>query len=96
MTRKGCVIELGTGCPVKTASMKDVAETVLVMLSNPNVQTVIVDRQPGHNLYVLAFSIPWNEIRARIEERESLTKVLVAGGPVEETLELPDDEKGSR
>jgi hypothetical protein len=55
-----------------------------------------VDRQAGHNPYVLALSCCWNEARAMIEERKSLTKVLVAGGPVEETLELPDDEKGSR
>jgi hypothetical protein len=47
MPRKGCVIELGHGCPVKAPSMKAVAETVEVMLSNPTVQTAVVDRQPG-------------------------------------------------
>jgi hypothetical protein len=84
MAREGCSIELGSGCPVKAAGMKDVAETVLVMLSNLNVQTIVVDRQVGHNPYVLAFKTNWNETRAMVENRESLTKVLIAGGPVEE------------
>jgi hypothetical protein len=63
--------------------MKDVAETVLVMLSNPNVQTVVVDRQAGHNPYVLAFSLPWNTLRGMLHAGESLTAALVTGGPVE-------------
>jgi hypothetical protein len=32
---------------------------------------------------MVAFSTSWNEFRARMENRESLTKGLVAGGPVE-------------
>jgi hypothetical protein len=80
---QGCMLDLGQ-CPVKTPTMRQVAETVVVMLSNPAVQTVIVDRQAGHNAYVLALSTTWNETRALVERRESLTKVLVAGGPIGE------------
>jgi hypothetical protein len=90
---EACSIEPGSDCPAKAPGMKDVAETVIVMLSNPNVQTVVVDRQEGQASFVLAFSVSWNEIRARVENRESLTKCLVAGGPVEEALELPPEEE---
>jgi hypothetical protein len=79
---QGCSIDLGD-CPVKAPSMRAVAETVVVMLSNPNVQCVIVDRQAGHNPYVLAFSENWNQVRARVEQCESLTKILIVGGPIE-------------
>jgi hypothetical protein len=39
---------------------------------------------------VLAFSTSWNELRARVENRESLTKGLVAGGPVEAKEDVLD------
>jgi hypothetical protein len=57
--------------------------TVTVMLSNPTVQAVVIDRQPGRSPFVMAFSLPWNTLREMAERKESLTKVLVAGGPVE-------------
>jgi hypothetical protein len=44
---QGRSVELGSGCPAKAPGMKDVAETVMVMLSNPSVACVVVDRQAG-------------------------------------------------
>lgn len=57
--------------------------TLAVILANPNVQVVVIDRQAGHSPFVMAFSVPWNTLRDMAEKRESLTKVLVIDGRVE-------------
>jgi hypothetical protein len=75
-------VERGDGPRRYTVNQK-VCGALGLMLANPNVQSVVIDRQPGQPLYVLAFSVSWNELRAKVENGESLTNVLVIGGPVE-------------
>ena len=57
--------------------------TLALILVNPDIQAVVIDRQPGLSPFVMAFSVSWNSLRQMVEQRESLATVLVIGGPVE-------------
>jgi hypothetical protein len=90
MAREGCSVEVGRGFQERALTMERVSAAVVVLLTNPNVRTIIVDRQdPPHTPYVLALSTSWNETRAMVENKDSLTRALVAGGPIEELAKSP-------
>jgi hypothetical protein len=57
--------------------------TLGVTLANPNVRCVVIDRTAEAPIYVMAFSLGWNEIRARLEDGQDLTSALLVGGPIE-------------
>jgi hypothetical protein len=64
-------------------SKQKLFDTLAVMLENRNARCVVIDRPEVGPVYVLAFSVNWNRLRDKIEEKAALPSVLLAGGPAE-------------
>jgi hypothetical protein len=80
---------------VTPSTLKQLQGIVVIALGNPNTRTIVLDMNPNGTIYCMVFREGWNALRGMIEEKRSLTAVLLAGGPVEPEepeLELPAQE----